>query len=50
MDISEIRQKIDANCEKTFQSKNTSRFKKICEYLPIHKMPETPVNTGYTGI
>ena len=28
----------------------TSEFKKICEYLPIHKMSETPVNTGYTGI
>jgi len=34
----------------TFQSKNTSGFKKICEYLPINKMPEMPVKTGYTGI
>ena len=34
----------------TFQSQNTSRFKKMCEYLPIHKMPKMPETTGYTGI
>ena len=34
----------------TFQSENTNRFKKICEYLPIHKIPEMPETTGYTGI
>ncbi|ESL04088.1 hypothetical protein GCWU000282_00434 [Catonella morbi ATCC 51271] len=34
----------------TFQSENTSGFKKICEYLPIDKIPAMPVKTGYTGI
>ena len=34
----------------TFQSENPNRFKKICEYLPIHKMPEMPEKAGYTGI
>ena len=34
----------------TFQSKNTSRFKKLCEYLPIHKMLKIPAKAGYTGI
>ena len=40
----------EKRCFTTFQSKNISRFKKICEYLPIHKMPEMPETTGYTGI
>lgn len=34
----------------TFESKNLSGYKNICEFLPIRKMPEKPVNTGYTGI
>ncbi len=36
--------------KKQNKNKNTSKFKKICEYLSIHKMPEMPEKAGYTGI